>query len=48
MKRFVCYRPHPPQEYYEQGAANQPDEPQFEGVVFSDGTRFEWPDGEAE
>ena len=38
MRRFVCYRPAPPEEYYAQGAANSPDEPQFEGVVFSDGT----------
>ena len=38
MKRFTCYRPTPPPEYYEQGAANPPDEVQFEGVVFSDGT----------
>jgi hypothetical protein len=38
MRRFVCYRPHPPAEYYGQGAANAPGEAQFEGVVFSDGT----------
>jgi hypothetical protein len=38
MKRFTCYRPALPEEYYAQGAANPPDEPQFEGVVFSDGT----------
>lgn len=38
MRRFTCYRPNPPQEYYEQGAANAPDEVQFEGVEFSDGT----------
>jgi hypothetical protein len=38
MKRFIGFRPHPPAEYYEQGAANKPDEPQYEGVVFSDGT----------
>lgn len=38
MKRFIGFRPHPPAEYYEQGAANRPDEPQYEGVVFSDGT----------
>jgi hypothetical protein len=38
VKRFVCYRPTPPESYYAQGAANPPDEPQFEGVVFSDGT----------
>lgn len=38
MRRFRCYRPSPPPEYYEQGAANPPEEPQFEGVEFSDGT----------
>lgn len=38
MRRFKVYRPSPPQEYYEQGTANPPDEPQFEGVVFSDGS----------
>jgi hypothetical protein len=38
MRRFRCYRPNPPSGYREQGAANAPDEVQFEGVVFSDGT----------
>jgi hypothetical protein len=38
VRRFRCYRPSPPPEYYAQGAANPPDEIQFEGVVFSDGT----------
>jgi hypothetical protein len=38
MRRFTCYRPAPPEGYLEQGAANPPDEPQFEGVVYSDGT----------
>lgn len=38
MKRFRCYRPNPPEEYYEQGAANPPEDVQYEGVVFSDGT----------
>jgi hypothetical protein len=38
MKLFIGYRPSPPQTYYEQGAANPPDEPQYEGVVFDDGT----------
>ena len=38
MRRFVCYRPNPPEGYRESGAANAPDEVQFEGVVFSDGT----------
>ena len=38
MRRFEVFRPAPPDEYYAQGAANPPDEVQFEGVVFSDGT----------
>jgi hypothetical protein len=38
MRRFEVYRPNPPAEYREQGAANAPEEVQFEGVVFSDGT----------
>jgi hypothetical protein len=38
MKTFIGYRPSPPPEYYENGSANPPDEPQYEGVVFSDGT----------
>jgi len=38
IKVFKGYRPNPPKEYYEQGAANAPDEPQYEGIVFSDGT----------
>ena len=38
MRRFRVYRPDPPAEYREQGVANAPDEVQFEGVVFSDGT----------
>jgi hypothetical protein len=38
VKRFTCYRPQPPEAYLTSGAANPPDEPQFEGVVFSDGT----------
>ncbi len=38
MRRFVCHRPNPPADYAAQGAANPPDEAQFEGVVFSDGT----------
>jgi len=38
MRRFTCYRPDPPEGYREQGAANPPEEVQFEGVVFSDGT----------
>ena len=38
MKRFQVYRPHPPQEYIDKGTAAPPDEVQFEGIVFSDGT----------
>jgi hypothetical protein len=38
ISRFACYRAHPPDSYREQGAANPPDEPQFEGAVFTDGT----------
>lgn len=38
MRRFRCYRPHPPEGYREQGVANPPDEVQFEGVEFSDGS----------
>jgi hypothetical protein len=38
MHRFVGYRPQPPESYYAQGAANAPNEPQYEGVVFSDGS----------
>lgn len=38
MRRFVGFRPNPPREYYAQGAANPPEEAQYEGVVFTDGT----------
>lgn len=38
MRRFVGYRPHPPAEYYAAGTAAPPDEPQYEGVVFHDGS----------
>jgi hypothetical protein len=38
MRRFRVYRPHPPEEYLQNGSANPPEEVQFEGVVFSDGT----------
>lgn len=55
MQRFIGYRQNPPAEYQVNGAANGPDEPQYEGVVFSDGsvvirwlTKFRshsvWPD----
>lgn len=38
MRRFTGYRPNPPEEYYARGTAAPPDEPQYEGVVFSDGS----------
>lgn len=38
MRRFTVYRPAPPPEYLGQGVANPPGEPQFEGVMFTDGT----------
>ncbi len=38
MRRFRGYRRTPPQEYCDQGVANAPDEVQYEGVIFSDGT----------
>lgn len=38
MRRFIGFRTHPPDQYYVHGAANPPDQPQYEGVVFSDGT----------
>lgn len=38
MKRFRVWRPNPPGHYIAQGHANQPDQPQFEGVIFTDGT----------
>lgn len=38
MKRFRCYRTDPPADYLATGAAVPADLPQFEGVVFSDGT----------
>lgn len=38
MKLFKGYRPNPPPEYYDKGCANAPEEVQYEGVVFDDGT----------
>lgn len=38
MRRFRVYRLNPPEGYRESGAANGPEDVQFEGVVFSDGT----------
>jgi len=37
MRRFTAYRQEPPEGYVASGYANPPDEPQFEGVVSSDG-----------
>lgn len=37
MRRFKVFRPAPPESYYAAGAANPPDQVQYEGVVFSDG-----------
>lgn len=38
MRRFTAFRKNPPEKYLTGGYANAPDEPQYEGVVFSDGT----------
>jgi hypothetical protein len=38
MRRFRVYRSRPPQERLAAGALNRPEDVQFEGVVFSDGT----------
>jgi len=38
MIRFIGFRPNPPKEYKENGTANPPTEPQYEGIIFSDGT----------
>jgi len=38
MRRFEVYRPNAPAEYLEKGHANPPDDVQFEGVEFTDGT----------
>lgn len=38
MRRFQVYRPTPPEDYEPTGRANPPDQVQFEGVVFSDGS----------
>lgn len=35
---FRLYRVNPPAEYREGGYANAPDDPQLEGVIFSDGS----------
>lgn len=38
MRRFIVYRPNPPENYVGKGLANEANEIQFEGVVFTDGT----------
>jgi hypothetical protein len=38
LPTFRLYRKQPPAAYREGGYANAPDEPQLEGVIFSDGT----------
>jgi len=38
MKRFIGIRRNPPADYIEKGYTNGPDRPDYEGVVFSDGT----------
>ena len=38
MRTFTMYRRAVPDETHDTNQKNPPDEPQFEGVVFSDGT----------
>jgi hypothetical protein len=38
MRTFTVYRRSAPAEYAAAGIANPPDEPQFQGAVFDDGT----------
>lgn len=38
MRRFEGYRSSPPADYLAKGQANPPGMPQFEGVLFDDGT----------
>lgn len=38
MRTFTVYRKSPPPDATAQGRANAPDEPQFQGVVFDDGS----------
>jgi len=38
IRRFTAYRVDVPDETHNENQKNAPDEPQFEGVVFSDGT----------
>lgn len=37
-RAFIGYRPSPPGEYREKGITNAGAEPDYEGVIFSDGT----------
>ena len=38
IRTFTGYRPSPPQEYVEKGITNNGMTPDYEGVIFSDGT----------
>lgn len=38
IRRFVVYRPEPPEDYKRDGLTNAGTKPDIEGVVFSDGT----------
>lgn len=38
MQQFRGKRPNPPLEYIEKGITNGPNDPDYEGVIFSDGT----------
>ena len=38
MKRFTVFRESVPDETHNEDQKNAPDEPQYEGVVFTDGT----------
>jgi len=37
MRRFTMYRKDTPKETHNQDQVNPPEQPQFEGVIFSDG-----------
>lgn len=38
MQCFAGFRPNPPQEYTEKGITNGGEKPDYQGVVFDDGT----------
>jgi hypothetical protein len=38
VRTFKGYRPNPPDQYADKGITNSGSEPDYEGVVFSDGT----------